>query len=266
MGTGVTCPSYRYNPAIVAQVFASLGVLYPGRVFLGVGSGEAINEEATTGDWGDYDERSDRMVEAVTLIRKLWAGEWVNHQGQYYQVKARLYDIPKKPVPIYMAAGGPESAELAGRYGDGLVTDAKSAIKPEMRQAFQEGAKAAGKDPKAMTIHAESFVFVGKKEDAKQAANLWRFVPKAWTEFVENPDPRDILRKAEAEVSIEEATKDWVIGEQASAHIEAIQKMVDGGVTHIYIHSGQADQRRVIDFYSREVLPHIQHERMQARV
>src|SRR5688500_4723952 len=85
MGTGVTCPTYRYHPAIVAQSFASLGVLYPGRIFLGVGSGEAVNEQAATGQWGGYDERAERLEEAVMLIRELWSGKWVKHDGRYYQ-------------------------------------------------------------------------------------------------------------------------------------------------------------------------------------
>ena len=106
-GTGVTCPTFRYRPPIVAQAFATLGVLYPGRPFLGVGTGEALNEVPASGEWGDYQERADRLVEAVELIRNLWSGEWVTHEGDYYQVKdARIYDVPPQPVPIYIAAEG----------------------------------------------------------------------------------------------------------------------------------------------------------------
>jgi F420-dependent hydroxymycolic acid dehydrogenase len=102
LGTGVTCPSYRYRPQLVAQAFASLGLLSPGRVFLGVGAGEAVNEVPGGGGWGDYKERTARLEEAVTLIRRLWTGEWVSHQGRYYPVEqARLYDVPSPPVPIY---------------------------------------------------------------------------------------------------------------------------------------------------------------------
>src|SRR5438477_8768705 len=95
MGTGVTVPIYRYRPAIVALGFASLGQLYPGRVFLGVGTGEAINEEAATGEWAAYPERAERLAEAITVIRKLWTGDVINHQGKYYTLKvAKLYDLP----------------------------------------------------------------------------------------------------------------------------------------------------------------------------
>jgi TAT-translocated FGD2 family F420-dependent dehydrogenase len=261
MGTGVTCPSYRYHPAIVAQAFATLGAMYPGRVFLGVGSGEAVNEQAATGQWGDYQERADRLAEAVTLIRRLWTGDWVKHQGRYYQTaEAHLYELPQMPVPIYIAAEGPKSMYLAGQYGDGLITDSKSALMPEMRDSFRKGAQAAGKDPDLMPIHAESFVFVGRKEDAEDAANRWRFVPKSWDKYVNNPDPREIWKQSQQDVSLDEAMKDWVVGGDPEVHIKAIHKLVAGGVTHIYIHSGQESQERVIEFYGREVLPHVYRE------
>jgi TAT-translocated FGD2 family F420-dependent dehydrogenase len=261
MGTGVTCPTYRYHPAIVAQAFATLGVLYPGRVFLGVGSGEAVNEKAATGQWGDYEERADRLVEAVRLIRDLWSGEWISHHGQYYDVEiARIYDLPKEQIPIYIAAGGEESMRLAGRYGDGLVTDAKTALDSKMRAAFAEGAKAEGKNPANLSIHAESFVFVGSRDEAVAAAEKWRFIPKAWEKYVENSDPRAILSQSRKDVEIDEVLESWVISPDADAHIEAIQKLAEGGVTHVYIHSAQENQQAVVDFYGKHVLPEVQHE------
>src|SRR5258708_39577844 len=109
MGTGVACPSYRYRPQIVAQAFASLGLLYPGRVFLGVGAGEAVNEIPGGGGWGAYEERAARLEEAVALIRRLWTGGWVSPQGRYYPGEhARLYDLPRPRVPSYVAATGPK--------------------------------------------------------------------------------------------------------------------------------------------------------------
>jgi TAT-translocated FGD2 family F420-dependent dehydrogenase len=260
MGTGVTCPTYRYHPAVVAQAFASLGILYPGRIFLGVGSGEAVNEQAATGQWGDYDERHDRLVEAVTLIRELWKGEWTTHNGRYYQVEnAHLYDLPDQPVPIYIAAGGSESMFMAGQYGDGLISDAKSASDSEMRTHFQKGAQTGGKDASRMTIHAEMFVVVGGDAEAKVAADYWRFTAHSWDKYVDFSDPRKILEDAERNISDEEATKDWVVGDDPEVHIEAIRKAVKAGVTHIYIHSGQPDQQAVIDFYRRDVLPRLDH-------
>ena len=255
-GTGVTCPTFRYHPAVVAQAFAALGELYPGRVFLGVGSGEALNEQAATGQWGDYDERADRFVEAVQLIRELWTGDIVTHEGQYYQThKAKLYLNPAQPVPLYMAAAGELSAGLAGQYGDGWITDSETALKKEDRDAFEQGAQLAGKDPATMPILAEHFVCVGDKEEAKKYAPLWQFLPNAWSDYVNVPDPREIERRALQEVEVDKLLEKWVVAPDAQTHIEALQKLIDGGVTHIFIHSAQPDQKAVIEFFGTQVLP-----------
>jgi G6PDH family F420-dependent oxidoreductase len=154
MGTGVTCPLYRYRPQIVAQAFASLGLLYPGRIFLGVGIGEAVNEIPGGGGWGDYQERAERLEEAVTLIRRLWTGEWVSAEGHYYPVEqARLYDVPSPPVPLYVAANSSKTMSLAGKIGDGLVTFTGHASQPELRQAFAHaGRRSCGSCPRRGAI------------------------------------------------------------------------------------------------------------------
>ena len=122
----------------MAEAFATLGILYPGRIFLGVGAGEALNEVAAGGGWGDYEERVDRLVEAVGLIRSLWTGDEIRYQSKYYEIeKARLYDVPAQSVPIYIAAAGPDSMHMAGKHGDGLITDGQSALDPELREAFR---------------------------------------------------------------------------------------------------------------------------------
>ena len=266
-GTGVTCPTYRYRPAIVAQAFASLGILYPGRVFLGVGTGEALNELPSGGGWGDYDERAERLIEAVQIIRQLWTGESVTYSGKYYQLmKAKLYDIPKEPVPIYIAAAGKNSLELAGEYGDGLITHPKVLRDPDMRAAWEAGAKKAGKNVADLPIVTEMFMFVGAKNDPelKRAASLWRFSPKS-SEYVENPDPVDIQQRAEKEVSLEEVYEEWTISEDPYEHAGALTKLFDQGVSQVYVHSAQADQKKVIEFYGKQVLPLVR-EYVQAKL
>jgi F420-dependent hydroxymycolic acid dehydrogenase len=264
MGTGVTCPTYRYNPAIVAQAFATLANLYPGRIYLGVGSGEAVNELPTTGDWHEYEGRAKRMVEAIHIIRQLWTGEWVDFQGHYYQVQeAKLYDAPPQPIPIYVAASGPESMRVAGLYGDGLITGAETLTDNEAMQAFREGAQKAGKNPDDMPITVETWAFVGSQKDAEKAAEKWRFVPKAWEKYVDNPDPRDIERRAKAEIPLEKVMENWAVGDDPDVHIEAIQKLITNGATNIFVHSAQEDQQRMIDFYGEKVLPKIKHTEMQ---
>ena len=115
IGPTVTCPTFRYNPAVVAEAFASLNLLTPGRIFLGIGSGEAINEEASTGSWPRWDERSERFIEAAELIRKLWAGQQVSHKGKFYSANAKLYDAQATSIPLLMAANGPNARRRAGQ-------------------------------------------------------------------------------------------------------------------------------------------------------
>jgi TAT-translocated FGD2 family F420-dependent dehydrogenase len=257
LGTGVTCPTYRHHPTEVAQAFASLGVFYPGRVFLGVGTGEALNEAAATGSFGTYQERADRLSESIDLIRKLWLGDDVTHDGQYYHTrKARLYDLPTQPVPLYVAAAGPKSARLAGQYGDGWIAPSEPLMKPEMHAAFEEGAHAAGKDPGSMPIITETFVVVGDEAEARAGANLWRFLPKSSKlGYVDNPDEADIQRRAETENPLEEVYAKWPVGPDPRKHAEALQKLIQAGATHVFVHSPEPDQMRAIQFYGQQVLP-----------
>jgi F420-dependent hydroxymycolic acid dehydrogenase len=258
LGTGVTCPSYRYRPAIVAQAFATLGQLYPGRVFLGVGAGEALNEAAAGGGWGPYKERIERLVDAISIIRGLWSQEQFEYRSRYYEIEsARLYDVAPKPVPIYVAAGGKQSMRIAGLHGDGLITDAKSAIQPEMRDAFWRGANESGRSAERMQVIAEHFAVVGDTAEARRGAELWRFIPKSWERYVTDPDPRSIERRAQEEVPIEDVYKDWAIGRDPELHAQRLLKLAEGGVSQIFVHSPQQDQRGVIDFYGREVLPKV---------
>ena len=255
-GTGVTCPSFRYRPPIVAQAFASLGVFYPGRVFLGVGSGEALNEQPAGGGWADTSERSDRLEEAVQLIRKLWSGEWVDHDGPFYPVRnARVYDLPSQPVPIYVAGSGEHGAQLAGRIGDGWITDVTSFKQQKIRDAFFEGVRSASKDPRSMPILIESFIVVGGQTEAEEAADFWRFIPIGFKEFIDEPDPRKIEYGAKDQLSAQDVYGKWVVSEDAATHVQMLHELADLGATDVFVHSGQSDQQRVIDFYAREVLP-----------
>lgn len=253
IGTTVTCPTLRYNPAVVAEAFASMSHLYPGRVFLGVGSGEALNEQAATGTWPKWPERWERLIEAIEVIRALWTGQPVTHKGKYYTVDGRLYDPPPQPIPLLTAANGRKSMRLAGQCGDGLITDPLTWKK--FKSEWEEGARGAGKNPADMPVLVEQFVVVGDKDDAQQAAQLWRFLPKAFKKYYNNPDPAGIQQQAGAELPLEQVFGDWPIGNDPAIHVEAISKLFDSGVTIVNIHSGQPDQKKVIDFYASVVLP-----------
>ncbi len=256
-GTGVTCPLYRHHPSQVAQAFASLAVQTPGRVFLGVGTGEAVNELASTGHFGRYQERHDRLIEAITLIRRLWTGEKTTFTGSYYRTQSlKIWDLPARPVPIYVAASGPKSAYLAGRYGDGWITGSADFMKPTLQRAFARGATEAGKDPNAMPKLVETFVVVGDRDDAEQAARLWRFTVNPWRDLVYVPDPARIQQLAEQRWTLPQVYKNWPVSTDPAVHLKAVRALLGMGATP-YIHSGQEDQRRVIDFYGSHVLPHL---------
>jgi TAT-translocated FGD2 family F420-dependent dehydrogenase len=255
MGTSVTCPSLRNNPAAVAEAFATLSLFYPGRIFLGLGSGEALNEQAATGMWPAWSERSERLIEATEIIRRLWTGTPVVHQGKFYKVEAKLYDPPAAPIPILMAANGPKAMRRAGHYADGLITDPKTW--KQSKAEFEAGAREAGKDPAQMPVFVEQYVLVGDANEARQAAELWRFQPKAWKPYWNIPDPHLIQQRADAEVPLEQVYADWPMGTDPAVHVRMLDELFKSGVTEVHIHSGQPDQKRVIDFYGKEVLPRI---------
>lgn len=257
LGTGVTCPTYRYNPAVVAQAFSTLDQLHPGRFFIGVGSGEALNEQASGGGWGDFAERNHRLAEAVELMRRLWTGERVEHDGEHYSVHARLYDTPPQGVPIYIAASGPESLITAGKHGDGLVGDSESLSDPTIIGQFEDAARTAGKDPSSLKRVAEHWVIIGDEAEAREYVPYWQFLPKAWDTFVEMPDPREIERVAKEQVSVEDVLQKWTVSPDAEVHARKIQELLDSGITHLFIHSPQRDQRAVIDFLGSQVLPRL---------
>ena len=255
MGTAVTCPTLRYSPAVVAEAFSSLSHLYPGRVVLGVGSGEALNEQAATGQWPKWQERWDRLIEAIAVIRALWGGQQVEHKGNFYTVNARLYDAPAQPIPILTAANGKKSMRLAGIHGDGLISDPQSWKK--YKSEWEAGARSVGKDPATMPVMLEQFVVVGGEAEAREAAEMWRFTPKAWKGYYDIEDPRRIQQRADAEVSMKDAMEGWAIGTDPAVHIAKIKELRDSGVSVVNIHSGQMDLNKVIDFYGKEVLPHV---------
>lgn len=249
-GTGVTCPIYRYHPATVAQAFASLALLSPGRVFLGLGTGERLNEQATTNTFGNYRERHDRLVEAIDLIRQLWSGQRISFSGRYFQTNAlKLYDVPPTPPAIFVAAGGPKSARLAGQYGDGWISQARDIADPKLLAAFAAGAQAAGRDPATLGKRAEMFAVVGDRDEAGRAAALWRFTAGA----VDQPNPVEIQRAAEAN-PVDKVLSNWTVGTDPAVHVAAVQRVLDAGATP-FLHFPQGDPLSAIEFYRTSVLP-----------
>lgn len=255
IGTTVTCPTYRYHPAVVAEGFASLSILFPNRIFLGVGSGEALNEQAATGQWDPWPVRSERLIEATQIIRDLWKGAPVQHAGKHYKVNAKLYDTPAAPVPLLMAGNGPKAMRRAGLYGDGLVTDPKTW--KQHKAEFLAGLKEAGKSADSVPVLLEQYVIVGGQKELDEAVTLWRFGPKAWKPYYNIRDPKVIEARAAKEVSKEEVSQGWPVSTDPAAHTKVINELFESGATMVNIHSGQSDQKRVIEFYGSQVLPKI---------
>ncbi len=259
MGTGVTCPAYRYTPAVIAQNWASLSLLAPGRVFLGIGLGENLNEGSSGAGWGDYDERACRVIEAVRIIRALWDGDYVQFKGHTWNVDGKLYDPPATDIPLYIAAtAGPRTARLAGLYGDGLITSAgvlksNSSVKSEWEAGVQENKQ----DPKAKPILVEHWAMSDESE-ARVAAEKWRFIAKAWTHgYFDNVSPYGIQENAEREIVLEDVLSGWTVSRDPQVHVDAIRELAGFGATHVVIHSGASDQLREIDFFGKRVLPSI---------
>ncbi|WP_301150406.1 F420-dependent hydroxymycolic acid dehydrogenase [Mycobacterium simiae] len=252
LGSGVTCPIYRYHPATVAQSFASLALLAPGRVFLGLGTGEQLNEKAATTVYGSYRERHDRLIEAIELIRQLWSGQRISFAGRYFQTDAlKLYDLPPSPPPIFVAATGPKSATVAGRFGDGWITQADAINDPKLLAAFTAGAQASGRDPASLGKRAELYAVVGDRDEIDRAAALWRFTAGA----VDQPNPVDIQHAAEA-TPLDKVAAAWTTGTDPKTHISAVQKILDAGATP-FLHFPQHDPTTAIEFYRSRVLPQL---------
>lgn len=194
----------------------------------------------------------------MRLIRQLWTGETVDFRGKYYRtVAARLYDLPPVPVPLYVASNGLKSMYPAGRHGDGLITDPQSLLSVPRMLNFRQGALDVGKDPAALPILVEQFVVVGGRAEAQEAASYWRFIPKAWQPYVNEPNPRVINNRADVEIPLEQVYASWPVSDDPAVHVAALQRLFDAGATQVYVHSGQFDQYQAIDFYGRYVLPRL---------
>jgi coenzyme F420-dependent glucose-6-phosphate dehydrogenase len=261
LGTSVLTPTFRYQPAIVAQAFATMGVLTPGRIILGVGSGESLNEIAVTGaEWPEAKERLARLRESIDLIRRLWSEEFVTYEGTYYKTRnATIYDRPDQPVPIYISAGGPVAAKFAGRAGDGFIcTSGKgdALYREQLLPAVEEGAKAAGRDPN--TIERTIEVKVSYDTDRNRAmadTRIWAALALPAEDKVAIHDPREMERKAESVA--DQAHRRWLVSNDPEEHIEQIRPYIELGFTHLIFHAPGDDQLRFLQLYAKDILPRL---------
>jgi coenzyme F420-dependent glucose-6-phosphate dehydrogenase len=262
IGTSVVTPTFRYHPAVVAQAVATLGSLYPGRVLLGVGTGEALNEVPATGlEWPPFKERLGRLREAIQLMRRLAREERVTFEGEYYSTeRATIYDRPEVPVPIYVAASGAVAARLAGRLGDGFICTsgkARTLYTETLLPAVAEGLEKAGRAPNSIERMIEMKVsFDIDLEQARADTRHWAALALAPEEKTGVEDPLEMEKLADA-LPIERAASRWIVSSDPDEHVERLAETIDLGFTHLVFHAPGPDQRRFLDLYAEQVLPRL---------
>jgi coenzyme F420-dependent glucose-6-phosphate dehydrogenase len=251
IGTGVTCPMIRTHPAVIAHAAATSAVLMPGRFFLGVGTGENLNEHVLGDRWPSHAERLEMLEEAIGLMRELWQGGLVTHRGRHYAVdRARLYTLPEEPPPVAIAASGNNSAELAGRLGDALVSTAPD---EELVDAFNQ-AGGTGKP-----CYGQLTVCYAEDRDAavRTAFEKW---PNAGLggELGQELALPGHYRDACDLLSPDQVAEKVVCGPDPDEHREAIAKFEQAGFSRVYIHQVGRDQEAFFSFYEREILTALQ--------
>jgi G6PDH family F420-dependent oxidoreductase len=251
VGTGVTCPTIRIHPAIIAQAAATTAAMMPGRFFLGVGTGENLNEHVLGDRWPDWDVRARMLVESIEVMRELWTGEITSHEGEFYEVEnARIYTLPDDPIDIMVAASGPRAAELAGEIGDGLIA---TGPEKELIEKFDGAGQASG----AKRPHYAQVTVCWDRDEAKArkiAHEMWPTagIPGEATQELPNPAHFEQLAKIVTEDMIAERV---VCGPDVDRHVEGLQTYIDAGFDHVYVHQIGPNQEDFIEAYAHDVLP-----------
>lgn len=247
VGTGVTCPLVRIHPAVIAQAAATTALLYEGRFFLGVGTGENLNEHVLGDRWPSYEERAEMLEEAVAVMRELWGGGLVSHRGRHYTVdRARLYSVPGEPPPVAVAASGENSARLAARIGDALISTAPDR---ELVEQFEQAGGAGKPRYGQLTV-----CVADSEEEAVRLAHEW------WPNAALGGDlgqelalPRH-FRQATSTVTPDQVAEAVVCGPDPDRHREALAEFEQAGFDHVYVHQVGPDQERFLQLYEREIL------------
>ena len=258
-GTAVTCPGFRYHPAVIAHAAATLGAMFPGRFWLGLGAGEALNEHIMGGEWPEIGVRSAMLFEAIEIINKLFSGAVTRHRGDHFRLEsARLYTRPEEPVKVYVATAGPVNAKKTGKFADGMITVGAADEKiGTLWQKFEEGAREAGKDPagkpKLLQVHLS-----WAPTDDEAMANALREWPNGGMPFPKQDikNPEDFAAMARM-VRPEDFKNRLLIGSDLAEHTRAIQHYVDLGFDEVYLHNAGRNQAEFVEAFGREVLPNL---------
>ncbi|MDF3046237.1 MAG: hypothetical protein K0R30_2465 [Ornithinibacter sp.] len=263
LGPSVLTPTFRYNPAVIAQTFATLACLAPGRIMLGIGTGEALNEVAVgsvrDGEWPEFKERFGRMREAVRIIRALWTEPSVTFDGEYFRtVEAKIYDRPDVPVPIYVAAGGPMVARYAGRMADGFICTSgkgRQLYADQLVPAVDEGLERAGRDLDEIDRMIE--VKLSWDPDPDRALENCRFwaplsLPADMKHSINSPSE---MEDACNRLPIEDVAQRWVVASRPEDVVEALRVYTDLGFDHLVVHGPGHEQERFLTTFCEQVLP-----------
>ncbi|CAN5592887.1 LLM class F420-dependent oxidoreductase [soil metagenome] len=247
VGTGVTCPTIRTHPAIIAHAAATAACLMPGRFFLGVGTGENLNEHILGDAWPEWDIRAEMLEEAVAIIRELWRGEVTSHRGDYYEVQnAKLYTLPDEPPPIHVAASGPRMAELAGQIGDGFISTGPDR---ELVDAFEA---AGGRGPRYGQL---TLCWAASEDEARRTAHEWWPTAALKGEVSQElPNPAQFTDLVSI-VTEEQVAAAIPCGPDPEVLLAKIRAYVDAGYDHVYLHQVGPDQAGFFEFAKRELLP-----------
>ncbi|WP_353112428.1 glucose-6-phosphate dehydrogenase (coenzyme-F420) [Microbacterium sp.] len=267
LGTSVITPTFRYNPAVLAQAFATLGSLLPGRVWMGVGTGEALNELAAgfrgpgAQTWPDFRERFARLREAIRLMRALWTGQRVSFDGEYYSTHdASIYDLPENPVPLYVAASGPTVARYAGRVGDGFICTSGKGIalyRDGLLPAVGAGAAASGRTIEDVDRMIEIKVSYEETwEAARENIRFWSPLSLTPEQKHDLSDPVRMEAAADS-LPLDRIAQRWIVGVDADEVVARIGEYVDLGFTHLVFHAPGHDQRRFMDLFERDLAPRL---------
>lgn len=267
IGTSVMTPTFRYNPAVLAQAFATLGCLYPGRIIAGFGTGEALNEIATgfrgagEQDWPEFKERFGRLRESVRLMRALWSQDRVDFEGEYYSTHgASIYDRPEGGIPVYIAAGGPTVAKYAGRAGDGFIcTSGKGwdLYTEKLVPAVKEGAEAGNRSYDQLDRMIEIKLSYEETEQAAlENTRFWAPLALSAEQKSSIHDPIEMEKAADA-LPIEKIASRWIVGSDPDVVTAEIAKYVDAGFNHLVFHAPGEDQRRFLGLFERDLAPRL---------
>ena len=261
VGTSVATPTFRYHPSIVAQAFGTMGAMFPGRVVLGLGTGESLNEVPATGmSWPGAKERRDRLRESIHLINKLWTEDRVTWEGQFYRTEsATIYDKPKRKVPIWVAASGPLAAAMAGQIADGfIVTSGKApTLYTELSGKVAEGLQRSGRSESALEKMIEVKVsFDTDAQHAKELTRHWAALALSPEEKMGVEDPIEMERRADA-LPLDRAASRWIVSSDPDEQVERIRPYVELGFTHLVFHAPGPDQARFIKLYAEQVFPRL---------